>query len=350
MPRERRQRDAVPLQAQAARNESAADGAGAEQRELRRERRRGQRRRAPPDRTQRRVLMHRPACARCGGDDAFGAQQRGGQVGVQVVSASMPTDRRSRPSPMPASARASARHRRVGHRRRMRDQAFHAAERFGQGEALQAVEERAHGRPRRHRVRRCSIAPKPRLLARGERMARMRGQAREMHLRAPPDARRAASRSRCAFSWCTRRRASSVRRPRSVRKLSNGEPVRPSAFAHQVSCSCSLRVARDDRAADDVAVAVDVLGRRMHDHVGAELDRLSAAPATGRCCRPPRARRPACAASITKRRSVMRSSGLEGVSIQHQLRAGCASAAVSARGSVRSASDQFEMALRAPAH
>jgi hypothetical protein len=47
--------------------------------------------------------------------------------------------------------------------------------------------------------------------------------------------------SASVFSWCTRSRASSVRRPRRVRKLSNGEPVRPRQFAHQVSWSCSAR-------------------------------------------------------------------------------------------------------------
>ena len=35
-------------------------------------------------------------------------------------------------------------HRRVSHARRMRDQALDAAERFGEREALQPVEERAH--------------------------------------------------------------------------------------------------------------------------------------------------------------------------------------------------------------
>ena len=37
-------------------------------------------------------------------------------------------------------------HRRVGHRGRVRDQAFHATQRLGQGEVLQAVDEGAHRR------------------------------------------------------------------------------------------------------------------------------------------------------------------------------------------------------------
>ena len=35
-----------------------------------------------------------------------------------------------------------------------------------------------------------------------------------------------------------------------------------------------LEVAHDDRSPDDVAVPADVLGRRVHDHVGAERERL----------------------------------------------------------------------------
>src|SRR3546814_2298323 len=53
-----------------------------------------------------------------------------------VCSSELDTGFRARP----------VRHRRVRHRCRMRDQALDAAQRFGEGEALQAVEERAHGR------------------------------------------------------------------------------------------------------------------------------------------------------------------------------------------------------------
>ena len=72
-------------------------------------------------------------------------------------------------------------------------------------------------------------------------------------------------------------------------RLSNGAPVRPSAFAHQASCSSDGRVGGDDRAADDIAVAVDELGRRVDDDVGADTRSAAGAPARGRCCR----RRPA---------------------------------------------------------
>ena len=67
----------------------------------------------------------------------------------------------------------------MGHRGRVRDQAFHPTQRFGQGEVLQAFDEGAHFRftalqlDAEHRA-------EPVLLARGQRMPRMRGKARVM--------------------------------------------------------------------------------------------------------------------------------------------------------------------------
>ena len=112
-----------------------------------------------------------------------------------------------------------------------------------------------------------------RLLAPRDLVARMIGRARIVH---PRTAGCCASKSTTAavFSACTRMRACSVRTPRSVRKLSNGAPVTPMAFAHQAQAVVQLRRCRDDRAADHVAVAVQVLGGRMHDQVGAERERL----------------------------------------------------------------------------
>ena len=46
----------------------------------------------------------------------------------------MPTDSRTSESLMPAAARALGVHRRVRHRRRMRDETLDAAERFGERE------------------------------------------------------------------------------------------------------------------------------------------------------------------------------------------------------------------------
>ena len=49
----------------------------------------------------------------------------------------MPTDSRTSESLMPAACRASGVHRRMRHRRRMRDEALHAAERFREREVLE---------------------------------------------------------------------------------------------------------------------------------------------------------------------------------------------------------------------
>ena len=108
-----------------------------------------------------------------------------------------------------------------------------------------------------------------------------------------------------------------MQRPQAAQgqKLSNGAPVRPRQFAHQTNCSCSSCVARDDRAADHIAVAVEILGRRVHDEVGAERQRLLPQPARGRCCPRPPARRRRDPALANCSISVMRSSGLLGVSI-----------------------------------
>ena len=61
------------------------------------------------------------------------------------------------------------------------------------------------------------------LLARGERMTGMRWAGPGNARAATAGCSSSNSASACAFSWCTRRRASSVRRPRKVRKLSNGD-------------------------------------------------------------------------------------------------------------------------------
>ena len=72
-------------------------------------------------------------------------------------------------------------------------------------------------------------------------------------------------------------RSASVLTPRSARKLSNGPAMAPTAFCRKPSRSrhvgLALLVADDRDAADHVGVAVEVLGRRVHDDVEAELER-----------------------------------------------------------------------------
>ena len=104
---------------------------------------------------------------------------------------------------------------------------------------------------------------------------------------------------------------------------------------HHLSWSCSSCVRGDHRAADDVAVAVQVLGGRMHDHVGAERERLLPDRRQERVVghhQRARGLGPRCATSAM---STMRSSGLLGVSIQTSA-AGFAPAAATKRPASRS--------------
>ena len=68
-------------------------------------------------------------------------------------------------------------------------------------------------------------------------------------------------------------RTGSVLVPRRTRKLSKAGWRRRWRSAGTPSRSRSAGVADDERAADDVGVAVQVLRRRVHDEVGAELER-----------------------------------------------------------------------------
>ena len=68
--------------------------------------------------------------------------------------------------------------------------------------------------------------------------------------------------------------------------------------------------------ADQVGVAAEVLRRRVHDDVGAELERALQVRASRRCCRRRTSAPAACATSATAAMSMILSSGLVGVSTQ----------------------------------
>ena len=242
----------------------------------------------------------------------------------------MPTDRRSRPSARPAAARAAG---------SMAACVIDAgcATRLSTPPSDSASEKNC-----RPSTKRCTAGDaalefegddraEARLLA----LARRRDPDAWAGPGTTPCAPAAASPASAASSWhCGRARPAarcSVRRPRSVRKLSKAEPVRPRQLAHQPSCSCSSFVARDDRATDHVAVAVDVLGGGVQRRGPRPASAAAATPATGRCCRrrlsaPMALARFATSAAM----SVMRSSGLLGVSI-HTRAAGFAQAPRRAR-------------------
>jgi hypothetical protein len=123
-----------------------------------------------------------------------------------------------------------------------------------------------------------------------------------------------ASTTAAAFSACTRMRACSVRTPRSVMKLSNGAPVTPMAFAHQASARAAPGRG-DHGAADDIAVAVQILGGGVHHQVRAERERLLPERREKRVVDHRPARRPHAPHRRWRGCRRPRSSGLLGVSI-----------------------------------
>ena len=140
------------------------------------------------------------------------------------------------------------------------------------------------------------------ICARRELVARMRRAGPGSRPRRPPGA--AARHGAIAAARCRsggRMRTASVFRPRRTSQQSNGPGTPPIEFCRNVSRSASAASFVDRDAADDVGVAAEVLGRRVHDDVGAELERALEVRASRRCCRRRRARRAACATSATAR-------------------------------------------------
>ena len=69
-------------------------------------------------------------------------------------------------------------------------------------------------------------------------------------------------------------RTPSVLMPRSTSQRRTGPATAPIEFWWNARLLGELGVGRDQRAAHDVGVAAEVLGGRVHDDVGAELERL----------------------------------------------------------------------------
>ena len=86
---------------------------------------------------------------------------------------------------------------------------------------------------------------------------------------ASPASRRSAARSRCTAACAAP--ASSSRAARG--SCRTGPLIAPTAFCRNADALGQLRVRRDGDAADHVGVAVQILRRRMHHDVGAELQR-----------------------------------------------------------------------------
>ena len=79
---------------------------------------------------------------------------------------------------------------------------------------------------------------------------------------------------RSALSQCRSMRTASVLTPRSVSQVSNGPGTEPTAFWVNVELLGQLVVAGHERAADDVGVPAEVLGRRVQHDVRAQRERL----------------------------------------------------------------------------
>ena len=176
-------------------------------------------------------------------------------------------------------------------------------------------------------------------LALGERVLRMRWRGPGRSRARPSDASPAScgdrQRVRAVRAPCAAPASSGRAAPGSCR---TGPAIAPTAFCRKASCSAQLGVVADhDDAADHVGVAVQVLGRRVHDDVEAELERplqtSGLAKVLSATAMMPRLRgergdrrrgRPAC------------SSGLVGVSTQISLRVRAGSPPRRASRSVRS--------------
>ncbi|KAG1393767.1 hypothetical protein G6F59_014304 [Rhizopus arrhizus] len=159
----------------------------------------------------------------------------------------------------------------------MRDQALDATQRFGQGETTQSINERAH---RRMRIVAGTVRQLDRqhraeaiLLACGDGMARVIGQARVVH-RANRRMLVQQGNDRggifLVHAQARIQRAQAAQgQERIERRAGQAQRIAP---PHQLLVQC--RIARDHCATDHVAVAVDVLGGGMQHQVRAKRQRL----------------------------------------------------------------------------
>ena len=132
-------------------------------------------------------------------------------------ASSRPTERRISPSPMPRARRASGREARVRHDGGVLGERLDAAEALGAGEDAERLEERARLPRARPSSSKLIIPPGPLHLPLGERVARVRREARVADARDPRVLRRASSASARALSTWRCIRTPSVLSPRRTR-------------------------------------------------------------------------------------------------------------------------------------
>jgi len=160
----------------------------------------------------------------------------------------------------------------MGHARRMRDQAFHATQRFGQRETGQPVNEGAHSGHAAVQIE-AKHGAETRLLPRRQRMPRMAGEARKMHGGHRRMRRQMLGQHQSVFLMRTQPhiQGSQAAQCEVTVERCAGNPGRVGPPCQRfVQC----RVGGHHRTADHVAVAVDVFGGGMHHDVRAERDRL----------------------------------------------------------------------------
>ena len=252
---------------------------------------------------------------------------------IEVVGV-LDADRKSQePSSRPRAARCSAGIDGVGHRRRVLDQRLDAAE----------------GSPRRRRAssrpRRACRAPTSPFTIERDHAAELRASAASPARAADGSAGRGSGPSRPR--WCSRGTARAAapfaqwRVHAQVQRLGaaqHEEAVhwgrarrRPRSGGRRAARASSSSFS-DQRAADDVGVAAEVLGHAVQHDVEAQLERpLQVGRREGVVARPTCAPA-ACASFATAARSQILSSGLVGVSVKTQLRLGSRAPASPRRG------------------
>ena len=225
---------------------------------------------------------------------------------------SMPTDTRTRSSVMPIALPPLRRHRPVRHRGGVADQRLHAAEAFGQRHQPHAVEHRPRAFQRSDRERDHAAEPAhlPLRPARAAGATAGRGSGPAAPSDAPPGTRPA----RCALALCRSIRSGSVLVPRSTSHASIGPRMAPFRVLHEPQPLDVVVARRPPRCRRCCRCGRS--GTWWCCAAPCRRRARAAAARTGwrRCCPRPPARRARAPASQAAAMSVMRSTGLVGVS------------------------------------
>ena len=187
-------------------------------------------------------------------------------------------------------------------RRRVPDQAFHAAQRFGQREDPGPLRRTSRARAASPRSMRDHAAEAAHLAA-GQLVLRMATAGRGSRPSATSGASASQSAMRRPLASCCRIRSGSVLVPRSASQQSIGPGTAPAAFWRKPSRSARSSRRRHQQPAHHVAVAVEVLGRGVEDDVGARTRAGAGSTAWRRCC-PPTKRSPRAWVEVADGREV----------------------------------------------